>query len=264
MIVWQGWDKAPWQVNFISSIPWLRWGCAGAQHHCRHWERGWCSLDTAAWSSSSTLTGKGRELQNTALSAGVQQLLWGSWGLRGVVAGWTLTQDMGKEELWFQGVSVLAAVLPWHSLLCLSASPCSSCQALSWVLVWFFFCISSCKRDVRKTICSPKISSGADLLCFLYQIGSAWAGAVGCWAVLCSCLLVWCTEISLITSFLSWIIFGVHSTCVKWVLEMFVWWKKHLLFLCFLPFRSFKCSYPHHLTGSGNRFEVCSLVNSWK
>lgn len=39
---------------------------------------------------------------------------------------------------------------------------------------------------------------------------------------------------------------------------------KHLLFLCFLPFRSFKCSYPHHLTGSGNSSEVRALVSSWK
>lgn len=57
-----------------------------------------------------------------------------------------------------------------------AVSVCKSVQLMPGTLLGFglvFFCISSCKRDVRKTICSPKISSGADLLCFLYQIGSA-------------------------------------------------------------------------------------------
>lgn len=217
----------------------------------------------AAWSSSSTL-GKAENCKTLPCllvfsSCFEEAEVWEGW-----------LQDELSPKTWERrncGFRVfLFLLLSCRGTRCCVCLQVCAAHARHSPGFWFgfFFCISSCKRDVRKTICSPKISSGADLLCFLYQIGSAWAGAVGCWAVLCSCLLVWCTEISLITSFLSWIIFGVHSTCVKWVLEMFVWWKKHLLFLCFLPFRSFKCSYPHHLTGSGNSFEVCSLVNSWK
>lgn len=75
-----------------------------------------------------------------------------------------------------------------------AVSVCQSVQPMpGTLLVWFFFlflffCISSCKRDVRKSICSPKISSGADFLCFLCHTGCAWVGAVGCCPGLCSCL----------------------------------------------------------------------------
>lgn len=121
-----------------------------------------------------------------------------------MVAGWavTVTQDVAKKDLQFQGVFVLAPVLQWD-LLCLFQVR-AACARLLWVLV-FFFKVRSCKKDVRNATHSPKISSGGNFLCFLPKNGSTWSSGVGCWPVLFSRILVWCTEITLISLFLLWI-----------------------------------------------------------
>lgn len=135
--------------------------------------RGGLVLSGWAWASSSTLTGKGTELPRAASSAGVEQLLWGSWGLRRVLAGWTRTQDMAKEELQFQGC-FCSCSCPAVALVAVSV--CKSVQLMPGTLLGYFFALAHARGMWKKPTCSPKISSGVDFLCFLCHTGSTWAG----------------------------------------------------------------------------------------
>lgn len=174
-------------------LPGVAW--AGALPRCRRWERGWCSPYspyTTANTDFSCVRVQGK-VDNKAVFGG-------KWA----VAGWTVvvTQDMGKEDCSFRVfLNMLLSCSETCCCVCLQvhAAYARHCSGFFWV--------SSCKRDVRNTTCSPKISSGTDFLCFLYRNGSVWTSVAGCWPVLFSCVLVWCTEITLISSFLSWIIF---------------------------------------------------------
>lgn len=205
--------RARWQVNFTSSVPWLRWGCAGVPSITVGTGRGAGALWTQQPDPGHPhFLGKAENCKILPClllfsSCFEEAEVWEGW-----------LQDELSPKTWERRncsfrvfLFLLLSCCGTRCCVCLQVRAAHARHSLG-VLFWFFFCISSCKRDVRKITCSPKISSGADFLCFLYQIGSAWAGAVGCWAVLCSCLLVWCTEISLITSFLSWIVFEVKST----------------------------------------------------
>ena len=178
---------------------------AGGHHQRRRWERGWCSpcsQNTAANTDFSSCVCRERQISKKCClvrwcrSARRKLFLGGS----GVVAGWTVavTQDTGKGGC---RSSVFSTTLLSCSETCCRVS--LQVHAAYASRSSGLFELARARGMWEITTCSPKISSGTDFLCFVCRNVSAWTGGVGCWPVLFSCVLVWCTEITLISSFLS-------------------------------------------------------------